>query len=100
MLLIVGRSTKTWAVDYRNFAGKRRLHSLGRWPGMSLAAARKAAQAQRALVAEGNDPQGERAAYRAAETVGQALDRFLALHVAGQRTANELDGGSRSISAP
>ena len=88
LVLIVGARAKTWAIDYRA-DGRRRMHSLGKFPAMGLAAARRAAEAQRAGIANGADPQAEREAYRAAETVGVALDRWLTIKIDATRTAAE-----------
>ena len=88
LLLIVGRAAKTWQLDYRA-DGRRRRHTLGRFPDMGRAAARKAAQAHRVAIDSGADRQAELVAYRAAQTVGDTLNDYLRLHAAGKRTAAE-----------
>ena len=88
LVLLVGKGSKSWGLSYRA-GGKRRHVTLGQFPDMGLAAARKAAEAQRVAVDDGADPQALRKARRAAETVSDALDRWIAMHVDPQRTAAE-----------
>ncbi|MBQ7618064.1 MAG: tyrosine-type recombinase/integrase [Desulfovibrio sp.] len=47
--------TKSWLLDY-SFGGKRKTISLGSYPTLSLADAREACRAKRALLAQGLDP--------------------------------------------
>ena len=70
---------KSWAVRYR--AGIRtRKHTLGRYPGLNLAAARELARQTLVAVASGRDPAAEKAEMRrvADDPVGPARDRFAA----------------------
>lgn len=57
--LRVGDASKTWFVFYR-FGGKQKRHTLGRFPRLSLAEARKAATDALELVERGIDPAGTR----------------------------------------
>lgn len=57
---------KLWRMDYRH-AGKRKTLSLGAFPAVTLAKARKARDAARELLAEGIDPSDAKRAQKAAQ---------------------------------
>ena len=57
-LVVQPTGAKSWAVRYR-FAGKPAKLTLGRWPVMTLAAARKAAGAAIEAGEHGNNPAAE-----------------------------------------
>lgn len=99
-----GRRTVTWSLLVRLRTGKRTRVTLGTWPAMSIAEARKAAQRHRQQVSEGVDPNAERQAVveelqREQEnrlTVRQALDKYEAIKLVHLRKGGErrrsLDG--------
>ena len=57
--LFVKGASHGWRIDY-SFAGKRNTLSLGTYPDVGLAAARRKAEEVRSLVADGVDPSGAR----------------------------------------
>ena len=62
-------------------AGRQRRHKLGAYGALTVHEARKAATRLRAQTDAGMDPSGERAATRAAPTVVEAAERYMAEHV-------------------
>lgn len=54
-ILVKSNGSKLWRLKYRMY-GKERLFSIGAYPSISLAQARKAKEAARALIAVGEDP--------------------------------------------
>ena len=83
--------TKTWIADHKDAAGKRKLSTLGAFPGMGLAAARAAAQAVMGGQALGIDLVAERdqrvakRQQQAKETLGYWWLRYDAEHVSTLR---------------
>jgi integrase len=74
--LRVGPHTRTWVFVYR--AGDRvRFLKLGRYPDLTLAAARKAAREERVKVDQGTDPAAERQAVKLGETFGDLATDYL-----------------------
>ena len=73
--------TKSFFVQYRTGAGRRsdrnRKVTLGRFPPLSPAEARKRAQALLGAVRDGADPSDERARARALPRLGEAVDEWL-----------------------
>lgn len=61
--LFVKGGSHGWRIDY-SFAGKRNTLSLGTYPDVGLAAARRKAEEVRSLVADGVDPSGARKSER------------------------------------
>ena len=55
MLVVRPNGTASWILEYRNTSGQRKPHTLGLWPNLSLAKAREAADAARALALTGVD---------------------------------------------
>ncbi|QTP33476.1 Prophage integrase IntA [Burkholderia glumae] len=74
--------TATWVLRYTVLGGRRREVTLGNYPDMSLAAARKLAREQRVIVDRGGDPaalkRAEKAESAAAWTVNQLEADFRA----------------------
>src|ERR1700730_8187572 len=69
-------------VRYRNKHGRSRWFTIGEHGKVTADAARMMAQRILQTVAvDGSDPSGEREAFRAAPTVNELLDRYLAEHV-------------------
>lgn len=63
----VGKRTKTWFVRYRA-NGKKRRHTLGRYPDVTLSEARNRASDKLAHVYKGGDPQQDRIDHKNAPT--------------------------------
>ncbi|MFC0408853.1 tyrosine-type recombinase/integrase [Roseomonas elaeocarpi] len=76
-LQINPNGSKLWRYRYE-FAGREKMLALGRYPAMSLAAARKGREAARALLDEGKDPATEKALTRAGN-VASSLSTFEAV---------------------
>jgi integrase len=70
--------TKSWVLLY-TFAGRRREMGLGRYPDVSLAAARREASRQREVLASGRDPLAVRRKPMA-PTFGEIADKYIAAH--------------------
>lgn len=98
-LVVQTSGAKSWAVRYSR-AGKVQKSTLGRYPAMTLAEARKQAAALSVAVDGGADPQAEKKAAKAdakreavaAQTVNMVADEFLTRHVdekAGKRWSDE-----------
>jgi integrase len=83
--LIVGTRAKTWSLTYATAAGRRRI-TLGRYPAVSLADARRSAEAKRVAARDGADHQQAKRDYNAARTVAAVaqdyLDKEVRLHSA------------------
>ena len=78
---------------YRNKHGRSRWFTIGEHGEVTAEAAR--AKAQRVLqtvAVDGSDPSGEREAFRAAPTVNDLLDRYIAEHVERQNKPSTQDG--------
>jgi integrase len=89
-LVVQPSGTKSWALRYR-YAGKPVKLTLGRWPGMSLQAARIAASEALDKLARGGNPAAEKKASKAARMqaelegrnkVASLLDQFDRRHLA------------------
>ena len=63
-LAVLPTGGKVWRFKYR-YAGREKLLTLGKWPDVSLAAARRKRDEARRLLADGVDPGAERKAERA-----------------------------------
>jgi integrase len=85
--LIVGRRAKTWSLTYATATGRRRT-TLGRYPTVSLADARRDAEAKRVAARGGVDHQQAKRDYNAARTVTAVaqdyLDKEVRLHSAAR----------------
>ncbi|SEE37039.1 Site-specific recombinase XerD [Rhizobiales bacterium GAS191] len=94
LYLIVQTSGKmSWALRYRA-SGKSRKLTLGRWPALDLAKARKAARLELEKVAKGEDPAGAKKAQKVAAASGElsgeslfkdVVDAFIDRHVKPKR---------------
>ena len=78
-LRLSDRGRKVWVVRYRA-AGRRRRLTLGIYPHLSLANARKQARDAMHVVENGGDPAAEKAADRVAETFGELATEYLERH--------------------
>ncbi len=81
-LFVSPKGTKAWTMRYRNTSGKQRRISLGRYPTIGVAAARKRAKEIAVDVANGNDPALEKRKAKAeskaekVSTVGDLIDSY------------------------
>jgi integrase len=73
---------KSYVLKYRTQGGRQRWLTLGKHGSMTPAQARKSAQRQKAAIADGADPAGERDKKRHETTIAAVADRYLAEHVA------------------
>jgi integrase len=78
-LVIQPSGAKSWCVRYR-FGGRSRKYTIGTYPAIGLADARRLAGKALARVAEGFDPGTERAAAKA-DTVEAVVELYLKRHV-------------------
>jgi integrase len=78
-LVVQPSGAKSWAVRYRH-TGRTRKHTLGSWPAIDLAAARRMAGKALTKAAEGIDPAIEKATARA-DSIEAVAELFLARHV-------------------
>jgi integrase len=83
-LVIQPSGKKSWAYRYR-VNGKSRKLTLGRWPGLGLAEARKKAAEAAVEVHHGVDPIAEQKRQEAS-TLNAVLDDFVRIHVSGLRS--------------
>ena len=90
-LVVQPTGAKSWAVRYR-FAGKPAKLTLGRWPVMTLAAARKAAGAAIEAVEHGNNPAAEKKATKAATLEAHLSERGRIKTLVGQFDKRRLSG--------
>jgi len=90
LTLIVGKNRRTWSLTYTAGHGQRRRVSLGLYPEVSLADARRKAEDTRAAVRQSADPQAAKRAYKASKTVGEVADDYLRLY-AVQKATGALD---------
>lgn len=88
-LRIYPTGEKSWIFEYRAGEGGRRVAkkrvTIGRVTDFTADGARKAADSLRSAVKTGNDPQGEKARRREANTVADLAETFLREHVAAKR---------------
>lgn len=68
----------TWTLCYRPLGGGRRRLGLGSYPNIKLAEARRRADLGRGEISGGADPQAERKARRAAPTLAEISEQYLA----------------------
>ncbi len=92
-LIVQPSGAKSWAVRYRRY-GRPCKHTLGRYPAIDLAAARKLASAALRAVGEGRDPNRERRHARVtkADSIEAIAAQFIELHCNRhnrERTAEE-----------
>src|SRR5438094_720519 len=77
-LRVTPNGVKTWTVIYRNASGRLRRLTLGKYPLISLADARKAAHKALASVVQGADPASEKQARRDAPTFADVARAHIA----------------------
>jgi integrase len=74
-LIVQPTGAKSWALRYRDVGGRPRKLTLGSWPSIDLAHARRLAAKALAAVADGRDPAGEKRAAKR-EAVRAEADSF------------------------
>lgn len=81
-LIVQPSGAKSWAIRYRNPAGKPRKHTLGRYPQMDLSAAREAGRAALAAADAGEDPAQAKKLKREAkaDTFEAVVEAFVEKH--------------------
>lgn len=89
---VTAAGAKSFVLNY-TVAGRERRMTIGAYPAWTVAAAREQAKSLRRRVDVGEDPLEERDAERAAPTVSELCDRYLAEHASRKRTGN----GDRSM---
>jgi len=90
-LRITEKNVRSWSLQY-SFKGRKMKETLGQWPSVSLANARKLADIARLQVASGVDPQdAKRKAKRDKLSFLEAWENFDALHISDlkPKTAKE-----------
>lgn len=85
---ITAAGAKAFVLNYR-LAGRERRYTIGSYPDWSVAAARERAKELKRAVDLGEDPMGQRHEDRAAPSVSQLANRYLAEH-AIRKTARTL----------
>lgn len=97
-VVIQPSGAKSWALRYRH-AGKPKKLTLGRWPLVGLADARKAASEALQAVEHGTDPAAEKKAAKAAHTAddlaerdkfANVVDLFIKRHASHNRRADDV----------
>lgn len=81
---------KRFYLYFRTKDGRERRPKLGEYPTMSVAQAREVAKGLLLEVAKGSDPMAARLELRHAPTLGDALDRFVAEHLARRKSGAEV----------
>lgn len=89
---ITAAGARSWVLNYRNEEGRERRHTLGRFPDLSVEAARKMARGLRDEIKhQHRDPRAERAALRSAPRVSDLCDYYIEMHLPEKRTASAAD---------
>src|SRR5262245_61554876 len=93
---LTAAGARSFVLNYRRKAdGVERRYTIGSWPSWSVVAAREEAKRLRRTVDGGGDPVGEAQAVRAAPTVTDLADRFLAEH--GGRLSRSSESAYRIV---
>jgi integrase len=90
---ITTNGAKSFVLNYR-VAGRERRITIGSYPAWTVAAAREQAKLLRRRVDQGQDPMGERHAERAAPTVADMAERYLAEGVSRKRPRSVIEDKS------
>lgn len=81
---------KTWITMYRH-NGRKRRHTLGVYPAMTLADANEKARHSLNMAANGNDPAAEKTSARLADTFGELADEYMTWHAKQKKKRWEFD---------
>ena len=85
---VIKSGSKTFIFNYRTKdTGRERRYTIGRYPAWSVAAARKEAESLKRARDRGEDPMGALHEERAAPTVKDLADRYIAEHLPGKRAS-------------
>jgi integrase len=82
---------RSFVLDYRTHAGRRRRYTIGSFPNWSVAGAREEARRLRRAIDRGGDPLAEIEAARGAPIIADLIDRFLDEHVGRKRPHTQRD---------
>ena len=85
-LRVSSTGAKTWITMYWH-QGRKRRHTLGSYPDMTLADARERARQSLNEAANGHDPAGGKIADREADTFGSLADTYLKKYAAKKKDA-------------
>src|SRR3984893_6283690 len=85
---VTAAGAKAFVLNY-TIAGRERRLTIGGYPAWTVAAAREQAKSLRRKIDNGEDPLGTREAERAAATVAELCDRYIADHAASKRTGKQ-----------
>ncbi len=88
---VTAKGHKSFVLNYYTRAGRQRRFTIGAYPSWSVAAARTEARRLRTEIDRGGDPLGEIEQSRAAPTVRDLADRFLADYVPRKRISTQRD---------
>jgi integrase len=88
-LRVTAAGAKSFVLNYRTKAGRERRFTIGTLPTWKLDGARKEAATLKRKIDVGADPLGELKAARAADTVAQLCDRFIAEHLPKTRPSTQ-----------
>lgn len=97
--LRVKTTGRVWFLWYRTRAGVERRPKLGSFPEMSLARAREVARDLKEQIARGEDPSQRWAEQRAAPTVAELCDRYLAEWAPRHKEPQSVDEDRKLIDA-
>jgi len=89
-LRVTAGGAKTFIFQY-GYHGRKRRGRIGGYRDWSVEAARREAKSLKKRVDRGEDPFGERAAHRLAETVSDLCDRYEKEHLPKKREASQTD---------
>jgi integrase len=88
-LRVTVNGAKSFILDYRTRGGRNRRLTIGGWPVWTATDARRKAHQLRRLIEDGRDPMADAEAERAAWTVWDLADRFVAEHVVRKRPSTQ-----------
>jgi integrase len=92
---ITAAGARAFVLNYRRKAdGLERRYTIGAFPDWSVSAAREEAKGLKREIDGGGDPVGEHVAERAAPTIANLCERFIAEHVAKQAYHTQADYNS------
>jgi integrase len=82
---------RSFVLDYRTRAGRRRRYTIGAFPDWSVTGAREEGRKLRRQIDTGGDPLAEIEAERGAATIVDLIERFLDEHVSRKRPRTQYD---------